>query len=175
MRTLNSAYVQNTCVCAQVQNTCVCALRLPDPCARAVRSYLTPDPQPLDNIEKCSRCPADRGHYIPSTGGRRPSLSRRCGNTPRRWRWRRCLQGAWNVGTRTHTRTQTHTLERASMRGRAMLDPVPRSASRAVDQTPHNQREGAGAFDVGECRLFSSWCWLNKLILGRDTCRVHYV
>jgi hypothetical protein len=39
--------------------------------------------------------------------------------------------------THTHTHTHTHTPACASIRGRAMLDPVPRSASRTVDQTPH--------------------------------------
>jgi hypothetical protein len=56
--------------------------------------------------------------------------------------------------------TQTHANTYAFMRGRTMLDPVPHSTSRTVDQTLPNEREGGGAFTV--------WSdprgWLSKLI-----------
>ena len=44
----------------------------------------------------------------------------------------RCLKEYKHTQTHTHT----HTPACASMRGRAMLDPVPHSTSRTVDQTP---------------------------------------
>jgi hypothetical protein len=50
--------------------------------------------------------------------------------------------------THSLSHTHTNTLARASMRGRAMLDPVPRATSRTVDQTPPKERVGAGAFTV---------------------------
>ncbi len=62
--------------------------------------------------------------------------------------------------------THTHTHACASMRGRAMLDPVPHSTSRTVDQTPPSEREGAGAFTVW---AYASWSaprgWLSKWII----------
>jgi hypothetical protein len=66
---------------------------------------------------------------------------------------------AWPV------KTHIHTPACASVRGRATLDLVPHSTSRTVDQTPPNEREGAGAFTVW---AYTAWSaprgWLSKMI-----------
>jgi hypothetical protein len=56
-----------------------------------------------------------------------------------------------------HTHTYTHIHARASVRGRAVLDPVPRATSCptwTVDQIPPNEREEAGA-----CTIWAKNAW----------------
>jgi hypothetical protein len=61
------------------------------------------------------------------------------------------------------------TLAQASMRGRAMLDPVRHATYRTVDQT------GRRPHGVGACRLVSPWGWLSNCFSSISMMKSFYI
>jgi hypothetical protein len=84
---------------------------------------------------------------------------------------RSCQRQTPPIHTNSHTHhtpalSHSDMLARTSMRGRAMLDPVPRATSRTVRSDPRLTRgRGRRLHVVGKCRLLCPLGWLSKLIV----------